>query len=497
MASETYGKMIRHLQRPGALIILFLLANFAFLLRFADRDGYEGDDLNSILPMAHLDAAKQGSLLIYRYAWQPLSYEAGAIIWRLFGTPNAVFLMAPAAGALALGLMLWWLYREGRSPTPFLMALIALVGIPELWYSALYYNSTVLGMPLLASALLLARGGGGIVHAAVAGLLTGFAILMRIDFILICPLLAMAAWPRGAGLTRPIAVAAGVVAVLIGAAAMGLLDFEEIVRIQALGAAEISAKSTMAGWDLRTKIFVLTVTLSPVGWLLLLIGLPCLLTTAARKRSWRALGWCATALPALYPLFSMLSPKYILPLAPFLLLLFVRTQEVVTEWLAGRWQPWLRGGLIAAATTPIILSVSPMGHAPFLMLGLTPLRPIGTHDGPRGYGGYLWQMIATDAQIERTAEQRAAAQLEQNLLTGTPRRMQILGGENYFDRGGIGWRHLQLALEKRDIHGTLIAPHTLLFDLGPGRRIVLAHAPLAMTEGYETIDLRENAGEIR
>ncbi|MBT2187928.1 hypothetical protein [Sphingobium nicotianae] len=80
-----------------ALVLLFWLANLAFLLRFADRDGYEGDDLNSILPMAHLDAAKQGLLLIYRYGWQPLSYETAAALWRTFGTPDAVFLSAPCA----------------------------------------------------------------------------------------------------------------------------------------------------------------------------------------------------------------------------------------------------------------------------------------------------------------------------------------------------------------------------------------------------------------
>lgn len=486
--------MVKHPPTPPPILIAFWLANLAFLLRFADRDGYEGDDLNSILPMAHLTAAKQGLLLIYRYAWQPLSYELGALIWRIFGKPEAVFLMAPVAGAATLGLLLWWLWREGRSPVPLGTALIALLAIPELWYSSLYYNSTILGMPLLATALLLIRGQGGIAHMLGAGVLTGLAILMRIDFILICPLLAVAAWSQSGRPSRPIVVAVGVVTTLAITAAIGLLDLQEVVRIQTMSAAEIRDKAALPGWDLRTKIFVLTIALSPVGWIMLAVGLPATFVNAARRRDGRLLIWGIAALPAAYPLFSLLSPKYVLPVAPFLLLLFVRVQEQATTWLIDRWRILLRGGLLIAAVTPIFLSISLSGKAPFLLPGLEPSRPIGTHDGPRGYGGYLWQLMATDSSSKQSDAQYAAADLARNLLEGPHRNILLVGGENYFDRGGIAWRHLQLILARRGIHGVLVAPHVLLFDLGTGRRLILARKPLAMEGNDYVVDLSGSDG---
>lgn len=483
--------------RPARAWLVLLpawLACLAFLAAFADRDGYEGDDLNSILPMAHLDAARQGLLLIYRYAWQPLSYETGAAVWRAFGTPDAVFLTAPAAGATTLALLLWWLWREGRSPPlPALAAaLVALLGIPELGYSALYFNSTILGMPLLAGALLLARGAGGLGHALAAGVLAGLAILMRMDFILVCPLLAMAAWPRGASLARPVAVAAGVVAALLAGWAAGLLDLAGIMRIQAESTAEIRDRATEPGWDLRTRLFVASIALSPAGWLMLIGGGGLLLAEAARRRDWRAAGWLLAALPAAYPLPSMLSPKYLLPAAPFLLLLFVRAQER----LAGRRAGPVRAGLAVLAAAPLLVSVSLSGTPPFLKPGLAPARPVETHDGPRGYGGYLWQMAATDAPAQRTGSQRRAHALARELLDGRPQRVLLLGGQNVFDPGGMGWRHLQLILERRGIRGTLIAPHALLFELGEGRRLILAReAPPMATAGYRIIDLRAPGGD--
>lgn len=484
--------------RPKALafaLLLFWLANLAFLLRFADRDGYEGDDLNSILPMAHLAAAKHGLLLIYRYGWQPLSYEVGATVWSIFGTPTAVFLLAPVTGASAIALLLWWLWREGRSGSAkmnALIAVIALLGIPEFWYSSLYYNSTILGMPLLAAALLLVRTDRSIVRPILAGILTGLAIMLRLDFILICPLLAVAAWPHGKGLSRPVVLALAVIATLLVGFAAGLLDLPEIIRIQAASIAEIHNKAHMPGWDLRVKLFVATVSLSPVGWLLLLGSATLVIPDAARRRDWRALAWLAATVPATYPIFNILTPKYILPLAPFVLLFFVRTLEAMEARFTVNWRARVRDGLSVVAITPIFISISLFGHAPYLVPGLAAIRPVGTHDGPRGYGGYLWQMMATDGPSSKTEKQRAAALLAQYLSSPAGKSLIVLGGENFFDPGAVGWRHLQLILEKRGIHGRLAAPHELIFNVRAGRWLVLADAmPAALPGGpYRMIDLR-------
>lgn len=492
MTNGTATGLVRMKNPSLVLILLFAIINLLFLVRFADTDGYEGDDLNSIVPMAHLDAAKQGLLLIYRYAWQPLSYETGAALWRLFGTPSAVFLSAPVAGAMTLGLLFWWLWREGRSAAPVATAIFALLAAPELWYSALYFNSTILGMPLLVAALLLIRSGGGIAQGLIAGLLTGAAILMRIDFILICPLLAMAAWPRDKGIQQPIAVAVGVVAALLTGLAAGLLDLTQVMEVQAASTAEIRERANQYGWDFAAKILVLTISLSPIGWLFLLAGTPLMLLNALRLRDWRPILWLIAALPALYPILNILSPKYMLPLIPFLLLLFVRSQELVMDWLPTRVRGLAQAALFLAALLPLVVSISLDRQSPFILPGLTPIKPIGTHDGPRGYGGYLWQMMATDAVEPSPGQSGAARRIETQLMTTEPINMLIIGKENMFDPGGVGWRHLQLMLEQRGLHGTLIAPRTLRFDLPSGGRLILADAmPAKVENDYLIIDQRK------
>ncbi len=47
----------------------------------------------------------------------------------------------PMAGGLAIALFGWWLWREGTTWTgAFAIAIVALLCIPELWYSSLYYT---------------------------------------------------------------------------------------------------------------------------------------------------------------------------------------------------------------------------------------------------------------------------------------------------------------------------------------------------------------------
>jgi hypothetical protein len=490
-------KAVSARKAPWLIFLLLAIANLAFLVLFADRDGYEGDDLNMVVPTAHLAAAKQGALMIYRYAWQPLSFELSSWLWSLFGTPTAVFLSMPVAGGLAIALFGWWLYREGQARTgAFARAIIALLCIPELWYSSLFYNTTMRAMPLIALALILVRMRGSLLLPLAAGVVTGFAVLMRLDFLLICPLLALAAWPKGENIMRPAVLAGGVVATVLAGFAAGLIDIPEILRINAFNSWEIKQHLGQPGWDFRLKAMVITVVLSPVGWLLLLVGGPLLLLDAVRRRDWRVAWWILAAIPPALPLPNILSPKYMLPLAPFGLLFFLRIQERIEEGLSKGLRIWAKRGLWAAAIIPVFLSVSLVGHAPFLVPGLSPVKPVPTHDGPRGWGGYAWQMMETDAPAAKPENQKVGEALAQALLTSPGENLVYLGGENYFDPGAPGWRHLQLTLEQRGIHGTLVAPHVLRFGLPNGHWLVLANTLPASLPGknYKLIDTGPSAG---
>ncbi|WP_443971941.1 hypothetical protein [Sphingobium sp. CR28] len=473
--------------------MLFAIS-LGFLLRFADNDGYEGDDLNSILPMAHLDAAKAGMLLLYRYAWQPLSYEVGALVWRLFGTPDAVFTLAPVCGAFTLALLSCVAWREARGTAPLVCALVAILAEPELFYSSLYFNSTILAMPLGAGALLLLRGRTGMAGAVFAGFLTALAVMMRLDFVLVCPLFAMAAWEKDGTLKRPVFLGVVVIAILGGAAAIGFLDLSEIARIQSMSVAEIAEKANVPGWDRRVKILVAVVSVAPAGWILLFAGATLAFERIARHRDFRVSLWAIAALPALYPLLNMLSPKYLLPLTLFLVPFFAWTASNLVR-LSGRHSGGVAGALLAGAALPFIFAVALQKSAPFLRIETRPSWSIGTHDGPRALGGYLWQMMATNAEENRTEDQRVAARIVTDWLQGPPGDTLFLGGENYFDAGGMGWRHVQLILEKRRLQGKLTGPHQLTFVQGDRRLILAVASPPILPASPRIIDRRSEPHE--
>lgn len=475
--------------RGSAVLAAFLLANLAFLLRFADRNGYEGDDLNSIVPMFHLADARAGLLLIYRYAWQPLSYEAGAALYRLTGSPEALFLLAPIAGAVALALLLrqGWDAAEGRHRL--LAAIAVLLAVPEFWYSGLYYNSSILGLPFLAGAILLVRGRGSAAAMLAAGLLAGIAILMRMDFVLACPLLAALAWARQRRLLPVVVLALAVLAALLIGWIGGWLEPPALIDTYRASNAEILQKSADPGWDLRAKILTWTVLLSPVGWAILALGGP-----PALLRSLRADGpgtWlCLIAvLPMLVPMKDLLSVKYALPLLAFAPLILARCLAAIASLLPPRLSA--PGLAIAGGAGFAILSISLFGHAPYVEPRLMPSRMVGTHDGARSYGGYLWMMMALDGPAAQDPAQREADRLAARFLAGPGPDMAILGGENVFDPGGLGWRHVQLRLEKAGVHGALAGPHRLLFT-HRGRRLWLIGPGATPPAGanVETLDLR-------
>lgn len=477
--------------RAALVLIVFFIVNLLFLVSFADRDGYEGDDLNSILPMAHLTAAKHGLLLIYRYAWQPLSYEVGARLWQLFGTPTAVFLSAPVSGAIALTGLFALAWAEAPRRHGAWIALVALLGVPEFWFSALYYNSTIVGLPFAVGAILLLRWRDGLGAAALAGAAMGIAVLMRLDFILACPLLAMVAWSRARRVVRPIILAGAVMATLAIGMAIGLIDLPAIVAIQAQTAAEIHAKANSAGWNALFRLRVASIALSPIGWLLLVGGAPLLVARAVRARRWSLLLWPIAALPACYPVLSILSPKYILPLALFLPLLFVHAAGALLDGLAPLRRTRGVQMLGAVALVPVLVSVSLSGYPPFAAPGLFPARPVPTHDGPRGYGGYLWLAIATDGPAAQSPAQIEALRLRDRLRTEPS--LIVAGSENFFDSGGIAWRHLQLRLEREGAHGTLVAPHELRFTSAAHTLLMVDTPPATLPPGTRLIDLTGSA----
>lgn len=116
-------------------VILFL-----FLAYLSDYDGYEGDDINLVMPMLTLAEVHSGWIWAYKYDWQPLSYIFGAGLYTVFGTPAAIFVSSAAAMALATT-VIYHLLRTTAGVNP-LLALALILTVPEIVFTGLYYNSS-------------------------------------------------------------------------------------------------------------------------------------------------------------------------------------------------------------------------------------------------------------------------------------------------------------------------------------------------------------------
>lgn len=462
--------------------ILALLL-FALLIPFADFDGYEGDDLNSVVPMLYLEPAKAGAFLIYRYDWQPLFYELGAALYRLTNSPDAIFALAPLSAALSIALMV----QLARPQTGFIVALGLVALAPELIYSGLYYNTTIIGLPLLLLAMVLLRQMGWASLVA-GGVSLGLAILMRMDFMMTGPALALLAAEARRDARAPIVLTAACLAFLTGAYAFGVLDAEGILAQYRIAAQEIADKAHLPGWDARTKLFVATTLLSPAGWLLTASVLLVVIIDGIRRSPIRLVLWIAASVPMLLLVSAPLSPKYGLPILPFWLLLMAASARMspVALRTAG---PLLLG----VASAQMVVSITPQRDTPYVNVGLKPAKSVGTHDGPRAYGGTIWLVRDLAGHTGDPSAQQLAQGLAAGVRAGA--RVTFTGGENFFDEGGIAWRRASILLARAGARSEPQGSGRLTWTLGNGALILRSEAAsvTSMPQGRATLTASRTA----
>jgi hypothetical protein len=159
-----------------------------------------------------------------------------------------------------------------------------------------------------------------------------------------------------------------------------------------------------------------------------------------------------------------------------------------------KWPLFISG---AATVSLLFFSASFYGRAPYLMLETRASRQIGTHDGTRSYGGYFWQMFAVERGAELTAHQEFAQRVLGELREVNGPDIVIAGNENFFNPGGAGWRDLQLLLEADGIHGSVVAPHTIQFELNGRKLTLIRDVPVKIDalfdrgRGVKVYDLRD------
>jgi hypothetical protein len=325
---------------------------------------------------------------------------------------------------------------------------------------------------------------------------------MRVDFILAVLALAVASWQSTRSLRAPTLYLTFVPSIIIVISALNFIDLKQIYEIYNAASEEISSKASSPGWDLRTKLLVISVVFSPIGWLILIAGGPIFLRLMLLRDPFVVAAWLIALLPLSLPLLNLLSVKYMLPMfvfAPvFLLQCFLSIKRFLPVSIRILYVP----AFTISTILIVIFSVSVDNARPFVQIGTLASRQIKTHDGTRSHGGYLWQMASVDMCSVPSRRELMARQLLEGILIPHGPDILIVGDQGFFRPGAVGWRHLQLLLEQSGSRGVVLGPGRIRFNVN-GRLITLATAidhdlsNFGSSGDVQIVDLRDENYVIR
>lgn len=369
------------------LLILFAIGSIGLSLVFGNRQGWEGDDANLIYGISHLEAL--GRPAVYRYAWQPLSYE-------LLATWSARGLVAPhlavignATGAFGVALLAWLCARLlGGGLLAVTAAILTVISVSEFWVGTLYFNTTALGLPFFVAALLLAsvrvQAAGSTPLLLSAGAMFALACLTRLDYLVAGPFALWFVMANHSPWRRPLASFAAAAATVLVLALLMQPDWPvDLWRIFRLYGSEHFE------WTPREAVKVLLAAILPavIVWPLLFFGRRASISRHGPS-VWLLL---LTLLPLAAPASKLYSGKYLVPMLVCLVVLLCYSMGLrrllATAHVTSRWRVCLAVLLMAIS---VFVGVPNRHVNAATSSGKAEPLQIRSHDGIRTLGAYAW-----------------------------------------------------------------------------------------------------------
>ncbi|MDF7777391.1 hypothetical protein P1X14_19190 [Sphingomonas sp. AOB5] len=276
---------------------------------------------------------------------------------------------------------------------PWLLICAVLLLIPGIAESSFFFADNMLGAGLLVAGLAIFAARQGVATALATGLLTGLAITVRTDLVLVTPAILLIAWQR-----QPLPRAAAATAIAAIASLTTLWLAFALVGASPLDAIRTGARAVTL-WerpgDLWRQSLAMLLFLGPPALLLCLLGIrPAL--AGGRHRAALLLG-----MPLLMNLAlagRIWEVRQLLPLTPFLASVCVLgAMQLLSEWRSGRrFMPGAVSALIAAVliAPPAIVYVS---DGPRAMIGRIAAIPLWQQwqAGVRGNFALIDRVIAS------------------------------------------------------------------------------------------------------
>jgi len=458
------------------LKLLFIFFSTTLILIFlSDWNGYEGDDLNSIVPMFHLNDALAGRIEIYKYYWQPLAYQLGSLLNITFSDPRAIFFIPGIS--IALSILVIYHRCNKLNNISFVMLFCLLMLTPEIIYTGLYYNSSSIAYLCMVSAISLTYGKPNLNTAFIIGVLLGLSILFRMEFILVTPLVLILLFFSKEDFKLPVISFIALFAVLVLSILLDVTDFQKMYDGYQVSHNELIARSNEAGWDDYTKNMVLTVAFSPLGWLFYIFGIGYVFLKQNNSERIKGGVIFISILPCLYVIKDLLSVKYLMPafsafpfFASYIWSVFLSDQKIKIKT-----KNRLKYGLIIVTFFLFVGSAEPMKNKPYMNIyffNSDHSRVIGTHDGSRSWGSYFTEILKFRNTTMKNQDEIISQSIIKYLQTGSNKVLLFIGAQNYFTAGSSGWRHAQLTLETLGYKGKLNKNNSITFNVG-GNKIIL------------------------
>ena len=376
------------------IITIFWIGLLSFFEYFGDSNGWEGDDiaqLESIINFSHKD-----KIGVYKYYWQPLSYQLGLFLLSLFKSHNILFLLCHIFGATSICILAISVYIYSSTKLNPLLCFSFLIIFPELFFCGLYYNSTVLGMlPMSLSLLFLfwnnfSANPMKLTYKARSYLTCIFlmtACCFRIDYFFALPLtlyLLFISHDR-----EVIHFFRALLLLLSGFVASLCLDVINVRMIYRylMDYRRNHIEQTLSEKFLVSLPNVWSVT-NIVFWGILMIFIIYFIFTRIKKRKINALLGIVPALVTIAPIYLMTTPKYLIPAIMFLPFFLAQIAIDFKKLFSKSTFLIFSYSFIFAAFLLQLVSLQVTKLFPYLEITSQP-QYIGTHDGIRLTGAYL------------------------------------------------------------------------------------------------------------
>ncbi len=384
-----------HLGDSALVLVFFLLLTMSLV----NLSGGDWDGIQITLGSVFYEDAIEGDIPFYRFAWQPLTYLIIRMMYRLTGSVYLCMFLPAILGSTGMTILLGALRKVSsrKLSAPVLVGIVLLV--PEFLFGSIYMNSTVFGFVFASVAIWLTcedwiggpRHKRSIARDLAAGSCLALACLCRFDFALMYPMcMFLMIRADSSGLWRNnLAFVAGSAIVFAvgypcGLFSPGALFTTFLEHDRVVGSGGVLDRS------LSERILLSLIGINLFVWIAVATSAVWRLCCTIRNRRWFDLLIVCPLAVLLYPIASIVTPKYLVPFYMFVGLFAAWT--LAEAAVVQRWgQRVLHGAVVLAVVLACFLPIRPSfaGGSPVALTHAT-WRP--TDDGPRSFSGYMFAL---------------------------------------------------------------------------------------------------------